>query len=269
MCELFAMSSRTAAAVSFSLEEFSRHGGLTAPHADGWGIAFAQDRDVRLIREPAPASESACVRFIETYPIRSTLVLSHIRRATRGRIALENTQPFARELAGRVHVFAHNGDLPGASHALPLGRFRPIGETDSEHAFCALLARLEPLWLAASGEPPSLDERLRVVRELAGRLRALGPANFLYADGELLFAHAHVRKQPDGRIAPPGLHLLGRRCAVEPSAAPGVTVTPGSGGQAVSLIASVPLTSEAWQPLAPGELVALESGSVRIRAGDG
>ncbi|MES9904747.1 MAG: class II glutamine amidotransferase [Sedimenticola sp.] len=40
MCELFAMSSLEPASVSFSMEEFSRHGGLSGPHRDGWGIAF-------------------------------------------------------------------------------------------------------------------------------------------------------------------------------------------------------------------------------------
>jgi predicted glutamine amidotransferase len=54
---------------------------------------------------------------------------------------MKNCQPFVRELGGRVHVFAHNGDLDiGALRAkLPLGGFRPVGDTDSEYAFCALL----------------------------------------------------------------------------------------------------------------------------------
>jgi len=46
MCELFAMSSRHPANVRFSLEEFSRHGGLAGPHKDGWGIE--QDFDFRV-----------------------------------------------------------------------------------------------------------------------------------------------------------------------------------------------------------------------------
>ena len=39
MCELFAMSSSKPTEVSFSLDEFSRHGGLTNLHKDGSGIA--------------------------------------------------------------------------------------------------------------------------------------------------------------------------------------------------------------------------------------
>jgi predicted glutamine amidotransferase len=41
-------------------------------------------------------------------------------------------------------VFAHNGTVRSARD-LPLGRFRPIGSTDSEHAFCAMLAMPEPV----------------------------------------------------------------------------------------------------------------------------
>jgi len=64
MCELFAMSALQPAEVSFSLEESSRHGGLSGPHQDGWGIAFYHYRDARIIREPLPAASSAYVRFI-------------------------------------------------------------------------------------------------------------------------------------------------------------------------------------------------------------
>ena len=39
MCEIFAMSSRFEENISTSLDEFSRHGGSTSDHKDGWGIA--------------------------------------------------------------------------------------------------------------------------------------------------------------------------------------------------------------------------------------
>ncbi len=40
VCELFAISSRLPATVSLSLKTLAEHGGGSAPHADGWGIAF-------------------------------------------------------------------------------------------------------------------------------------------------------------------------------------------------------------------------------------
>lgn len=258
MCELFALSARQPADVRISLEEFSRHGGLAGPHKDGWGLAWYEGADVRLVKEPAAASDSACLRFIQERPIRSTLVISHIRKATQGGLALANTQPFARELGGRMHVFAHNGDLDGARlrGAHPLGAYRPLGDTDSEYAFCALLARLAPLWDTV----PALAARLDVVGQFAAALRALGPANFLYSDGDALFAHGHQRTHADG-IRPPGLHVLCRTCAGE--SGPFVTGGLSIATQEVALAASVPLTAgEPWRALGEGEIVVARGGRI-------
>ncbi|MBI2224824.1 MAG: class II glutamine amidotransferase [Betaproteobacteria bacterium] len=264
MCELFAMSARHPSTVSLSLEEFSRHGGLTGPHKDGWGIAWYDERDVRLVKETHPAASSACVRFIQTNPFSSELVMSHIRRATRGPVASRNCQPFVRELGGAWHCFAHNGDLPGISQDRRLSseRFRPVGETDSEQAFCALMETLRPLWSLTS--LPSLGERKQVIAQFAATLRELGPANFLYCDGDALFAHADRRHQNDGSISAPGLWRLARQCpAGGELAAEGLRIASDGGEQEVLLVASVPLTREGWVPLTEGETVVARQGRIQ------
>lgn len=265
MCELLAVSSHPPARLSFSLAALVTHTTPGQPARDGWGAAFYQGRDAALFREPAPASESPLVRLLETGAPPTTLAISHIRHATRGAITLANTQPFLRELAGRSHVFAHNGMLPGITAlARPAPEhYRPVGETDSELAFCALLARLVPLWQDSS--VPTLQARLDVVAGFAAELRALGPANFLYADGEVLFAHGHRRVQADGRIAPPGLYLLEASCADEQTALQAQGVGVGCGYQQALLLASVPLSTAAWQPLAEGETVAVARGRLLAR----
>lgn len=239
------------------------HGSRAGHLADGWGVAFYDGNDVRLLREPEPAGDSAWIRFIDGRRLHSRIVLSHIRHATQGDISLPNTQPFARELGGRMHVFAHNGMLPGIGVRLGgiCQRFRPIGSTDSEVAFCVLLERLTPLW--ADGKP-SVAARRAVVSSFAADLRAIGPANFLYADGGLLFAHGHRRTQQDGRITPPGLAMLVRQCAVDRDTLPeaGVAVASEAGPQVLTLFASVPLSDEAWRPLEEGELVVVRDGEV-------
>ena len=263
MCELFAMSTRHPSTVALSLEEFSRHGGLSGPHKDGWGLASYADGDVRLIKEAFPASDSACVRFVQEHPFRSTLVISHIRKATQGQVATRNCQPFIRELGGRWHSFAHNGDLNGLREdaRFRADRFRPVGETDSEHAFCVLLDRLQGLWRA--GPCPSVDARLDVVRQFAGDLREQGPANFLYSDGDLLVAHAHRRHQADGSIRAPGLWRLVRHCREGGALnAGGLRVAAPGVEQDVVLMASVPLTGEAWVPMAEGAVLAARAGVV-------
>lgn len=272
------MSTNVPTNVTYSLEEFSRHGGLTGPHKDGWGIAYYSEGDVRLVKEPHSASDSACVRFMQEHPFSSALVMSHIRKATQGANTLTNCQPFVRELGGAMHVFAHNGDFDKGRlrERLHLGFHRPVGETDSEYAFCALLGRLEELWLRADGVPP-LDRRTSIVAAFAEEVRDLGPGNFLYADGDALFAHGHKRMHGEQGIRPPGLHVLCRRCVHDARAAHindcahdaraadfgGLTIMPTTGELHVVLIASVPLTRESgWRPLLEGELIVIRNGAI-------
>ena len=67
-------------------------------------------------------------------------MVSHIRQANRGKVALENTHPFTRELWGRNWTYAHNAQLKGYRQ-LKTGTFRPVGQTDSEYVrFLFLLA---------------------------------------------------------------------------------------------------------------------------------
>ncbi|MBK9605789.1 MAG: class II glutamine amidotransferase [Betaproteobacteria bacterium] len=263
MCELLALSCSRKARMTFALGVLAAHGAASGRTRDGWGAAFYDDNDVALFREPAAAGDSPLIRFLQTQAPGTKLAISHIRRATRGAVSLPNTQPFAREVAGRMHVFAHNGDLPGIeqSATLALDRYRPIGTTDSEHAFCALLERMHGLWASASASPP-VEMRLAVVAGFAADLRRLGPANFLYADGDALFAHGHRRIQSTGVVEPPGLHLLLRQCpdADESIHASGLSVAPGF--REASLIASVPLTDDKWRPLVEGEIVVVSAGRV-------
>ena len=255
MCELFALSSHFPTTVDMSLEELARHGGETGPHADGFGIVFFEDRDVRLLRDQRAASDSEWVRFLSRVELEGDLVIAHVRKAIGGEVALRNTPPFSRELGGRMHAFAHNGFLDGLD-AQPWSAtrtYRPVGETDSERAFCILLERLTPLW--ETGKAPPVAARLAVVADFAADLRPLGPANFLYSDGDVLFIHGNRRTQADGAIAPPGLYLLQRTCAYG-------TAPADAGTQRVILAASVPLTDEPWRPLAEGEVLAVKAGRV-------
>ncbi|MFO0548575.1 MAG: class II glutamine amidotransferase [Polyangiaceae bacterium] len=269
MCELLAIAARHPTTVRLSLDELARHGGETGPHADGWGLSLSDDRDVLIHRAPEAAAHSRWVKFFEEYQPRATLTIAHVRKATQGKPRLCNTQPFARELGGRMHVFAHNGMVPGIEQdaRFPARRFRPVGETDSEHAFCALLEQLAPLYEACSrDELPALDARLERLAPFARELRTLGPANFLYSDGELIIAHAHKRTQSDGTMRPPGLHLLCRTCSAAADGVPlvGVSVEHAD-EQEVALAASVPLSDEPWEPMAEGEIAVLRGGRVERR----
>jgi len=263
MCELFAMSGRERATVNFSLSVLAEHGGKSAPHADGWGIAFYEENDVRVLRDTTCASQSKWVEFVGQQQLRSRLVLSHLRKATDGVIAIKNTQPFSRELGGRMHVFAHNGHVPNIrTHSrFSVKSFRPIGDTDSEIAFCALLERLKPLWFNSDASPDP-TARLDIVTAFSRDLGEIGLANFLYSDGEFLFVHGHRRKQADGEYKAPGLYVLHRQCAITDPYAETAGVSITSTNQDVILVASVPLTVEAWQPLEQGEVLMISRGEI-------
>jgi len=264
MCELFAMSSLAPTSVGFSLERLARRGGAEGPHSDGWGVAYYQQNDALLLREPSAASESRLAKHVERFGPPSALVISHIRLATRGTATLSNTQPFSRELGGRSHVFVHNGELDAdlKTHPRQAERFRPIGETDSERVFCSLLNRLAALWQDPGHQVPSLDARLDCFAHFAAEQRALGVANFLYTDGDALFIHAHQRTPPGSEEVLPGLHVLERSCQE------GVPDTTESGvmlptiQQNLTLVASVPLTDEPWRALKSGEVLVIQHGSI-------
>jgi glutamine amidotransferase len=262
VCELFCLSSRLPTRATFSLHSFSARGGLGSHAIDGWGLALHDGRDVRLYKEPEPAGDSPWLAFIQARRHPAAFLISHIRHATRGGLTLANTQPFVRELGGRMHVFAHNGRLEGVEERLDgrQSRFQPVGETDSEIAFCLLLEGMAALW--RNGNVPSMEARRTVVGDFAAAMRSLGPANFLYSDGEFVFAHGHRRIQSSGAIAPPGLWFLHRECAVDVDAlAPaGVSIEPADPAQKLVLLASVPLSGEPWRPLAEGEIVVVANG---------
>lgn len=268
MCELLALSSSRPARLTFSLKTLAAHSAQPGVAPDGWGVAFYDGRDVALFRQAAPAASSELVRFLESSGPPTPLAISHIRHATQGSISLANTQPFSRAMGGRMHVFAHNGNLQRIQEGGSVfpGPYAPVGETDSEWAFGLLLERLQPLWQLAT--PPPLAQRHAVLVEFAAHLKALGPANFLYADGDTLFVHGDRRKQSlSGLTAAPGLWVLQKKCAVQPASQPaqeqaqeaGVSVEPDD--QRLTLVASLPLTDEAWVPLAEGELLVVRNGS--------
>lgn len=164
MCELLGMSANVPTDICFSFSGLVQRGGGTGLHKDGWGITFYEGLGCRTFKDPLPSIDSPIALLVQDYPIKSCAVVSHIRQANRGRVALENTHPFTRELWGRHWTFVHNGQLRGY-RTLQTGNFRPVGQTDSEQAFCWLLARLAERYPHTPRHWPSV---FRYIAELAG-----------------------------------------------------------------------------------------------------
>jgi glutamine amidotransferase len=126
--------------------------------------------------------------------------IAHARKATQGRVALENCYPFRRELWGGYWAFAHNGNLEGLEPPRSTV-FRPVGDTDSETAVCLMLEALRARFPDAL---PPLPALLAVLREVTERPARCGPFNSLLSDGEHLFARCATRLSYLVRQAPFG-----------------------------------------------------------------
>jgi predicted glutamine amidotransferase len=247
--------------IVFSFTGFALRGGKTGPHADGWGVALYEGRFARSFLEPTPACTSAMADFIRQNPIKTLLSIAHVRRKTRGRASLENTHPFKRVLWGRDWVFAHNGTLPKIKRR-KLKLEAPLGETDSEYAFCWMLEQLRAAF--PGGYPRQVRKLWSKIAALGAELGAEGKFNFLLADGRHLFARCGtklcyiVRQAPFGRAT-----LRDADLEIDFSA---VTTA----NDRVAVVATEPLTrDEIWQEGAPGSLWVFERGALRAELPSG
>lgn len=251
MCQLLGMNCNVPTDICFSFQGFRLRGGHTDEHKDGWGIAFFEGRGCRLFLDSKPAAHSPVAELVRDYPIHSLNVIAHIRKATRGSVALENTHPFMRELWGRYWIFAHNGTLHDFSPP-PGDRYRPVGQTDSEQAFCFLLQNLCERF---SGTEPPAAQLALALRELTSEIAAHGDFNYLLSNGEYLFAHCATRLHYIVRKTPfQTAHLMDQDITVDF----GDATTPND---RVAVIATQPLTDdETWTTMAHGELLQFHNG---------
>lgn len=251
MCQLLGMNCNVPTDICFSFEGFSARGGKTDTHADGWGIAFFEGLGCRIFLEAKPSVGSAVAQLLRRYPIHSTNVIAHIRKATQGEIALENCHPFQRELWGRYWVFAHNGNLPDF-YPESVGFYQPVGKTDSERAFCLILETLRQYF--PQSKPP-LAELYSILADISKILAVKGVFNYLLSDGEHLFVHCSTLLSYVVRQAPFGTaHLVDEDLTLDFRELTGES-------DRVALIATVPLTdNEVWTQVQPGELLVFEDG---------
>ena len=192
MCQLLGLNCNRPTDATFSFSGFTRRGGLTDHHADGWGIAFFEgDPDARGLRhfvDHLPASSSPVAELLRQYPIQSRNLIAHIRKATQGHVALQNCHPFVRELWGRYWVMAHNGNLVDHTPHLH-SHFKPVGDTDSERAFCWLMQELAK----SHATLPSVAELTLTLNELLPQIARHGTFNMLLSNGQALWAHASTQ----------------------------------------------------------------------------
>jgi predicted glutamine amidotransferase len=147
VCELLGISSSEKVSLAPYWEIFRKRGKKFregAGNPDGWGLAVYPDgKGALVIKEDLPGATSKLSKFLSTYDLlKSKIIIGHVRKASRGAVRFSNSHPFSRELGGVQYVLAHNGTIRG-SRRLSLGRFTPVGSTDSERLFCSLLDHID------------------------------------------------------------------------------------------------------------------------------
>jgi predicted glutamine amidotransferase len=147
-------------------------------HDSGWGMA---------VYERANGLDPTCVRFAEAAfadpdfvkatKLEGRIFNVHVRRATMGGLALENTHPFCLG----SYSFGHNGTIlryPRLLEHPPVAA--PRGDTDSEAFFNFLMSIYD------AGDP--VGSLRRAIRTAVERSPFSG-LNFLFSDGDRLFAY--------------------------------------------------------------------------------
>lgn len=125
--------------------------------------------------------------------------------------------------------------------------------------------RMKALWEKSTGIP-SVKDRLEVVKKFAEEILPLGPANFLYSDGDAFFAHGDERHDPlTNKITWPGLHYTQLKCQNRirtfcKTRESGVSIETRDDN--ITLFASVPLDEGEWIPLHRGEVLAVCKGKI-------
>ena len=252
MCELLGMSANVPTDICFSFSGLMQRGGGTGPHRDGWGIAFYEGKGVRSFHDPEPSCDSVIANLIKNHPIKSLVVISHIRQANVGSVCLENTHPFIRELWGYSWSFAHNGQLDKRIFDLPLTFYRPVGTTDSEYAFCWLLGQIRQEF---PERPNDTDQLTTFIHQCCEQLRALGVFNMLLSESQYLLAYCTSKLSWLTRSAPFGeASLKDDDLTVD-------FCKETTDKDIVTMVATEPLTeNEAWTAIQTGELVVFRKG---------
>ncbi|KAL7477983.1 hypothetical protein ACHAW6_003772 [Cyclotella cf. meneghiniana] len=306
MCQLMGINAAALTDFRFSFRGFARRGGDTDIHSHGWGMAFYDGRGIRAFHDPDPAADSLLAEFLQAHPIKTFNMVAHIRYATRGEVKLENVHPFQREMWGIAWCFAHNGDVSCFDRASYAGNqadcpslppkvnqinkscvkipwignsigvtdngeraYNPVGKTDSEALFCAMLNALRARFDTLPTLPVLYAAIAALCDEIVSRDSAAGGntiLNFLLGCGpHIQFAYSWPGAR-EGSTVWNGLHYLVREppfgtahlsdCDYSINFA---TVTKED--DRVAVIATSPLTNdETWVEIKRGQLILFDDG---------
>ncbi len=251
MCVLLALNFNKPVTPSFSFRGF-RHSGKS--NTSGWGISFFPDKSAQIIKEPVQIDKSPLANFLQDYNgLKSKTFIAHLRNASKGSVAHCNTHPFLKKLSGSEFICAHNGTIDCSE--LDIGRFRTIGETDSEHLFAFILQSIKKqrmkLWSHSSFE---------YLHSLLQEINNYGRLNIIFAHNGYLFCYHDKNVYP-------GLCFLRRKAPFESVRLLDEDLTVNLSeqkdpSQVGYIVSTNPLTNEIWHDFEPEELLVFRFGRI-------
>lgn len=259
MCRLFGMSGgpNRVSATFWLLEAPDSLAQQSRREPDGTGVGcFGADGTPEVFKQPLAAYEDQAFAQ-EAKELQSRTFVAHIRYASTGEVAPQNTHPF--EQRGRL--FAHNGvieDLDALEQELGDDMRHVTGDTDSERYFALITREVERSGNVGEGI-------VRATRWVASHLPVFALNIVLVDPGELW-----ALRYPDVHE----LHVLqrgaggtsGNRHLEHASARGSIRVRSGDlASRPAVVVASEQMDEDpGWRALQPGELLHVD-GSLRTK----
>ena len=262
MCEMLGLNFSRPVEVAFSFAGLLK-GSERNPH--GWGVGCYPDggRAANIFKEAKPGYESLLAAFLSSHlPLRSSTFLAHIRKASRGSVTFANCHPFSRHYKALEYLFVHNGTM-NKELLKSKGRYRPLGQTDSELAFCSLMGRIEALKIypVIKGKYVGYtQEQFDAIYKILREINQAGSLACILTDGQTMFAYRdanglrelHYQERHQSLVE----HELGdEEVTIK---LPGNNEHDGTG----FIMATVPIDSGEWKTFQPGQMIVCRNGAM-------
>ena len=116
-----------------------------------------------------------------------------------GSIEIKNVQPFSIQFYGTTYLFMHNGTLPNSKEIPSNAIFSPLGNSDSEIAFCYLMGVLQQY-----GRGKFTPESFARLYATMKCLNEFGTFNCIFTNGTYLVVYADMKNYKDTMISQVG-----------------------------------------------------------------
>ncbi len=152
--------------------------GTSRGHADGWGVVAYKNGEIRVTeKQPTTAYQNPAFIDAGLREQSPSLLISHLRKASRGKVSIENTQPYTLN----SFSFGHNGTVSDFEKLTLTPKFQATrkGESDSEVIFLWLIQKI-------IARPNSIEIFTEACRELKDC--DYTATNIIFTNGKFLFA---------------------------------------------------------------------------------